>query len=40
MGLKMAAAASGENVNIKVVSCSLSVSTFENHCHEINSFHC
>lgn len=40
MGLKMAAAASGENVNIKVVSCSLSVCTFENHCHEINSFHC
>lgn len=40
MGLKMAAAANGENVNIKVVSCSLSMSTFENHYHEINSSHC
>lgn len=37
---QMAAAANGENVNIKVVSCSLSMSTFENHYHEINSSHC
>ena len=36
----MAAAANGENVSIKVVSCSLFVSTFENHCCEINSSHC
>ena len=28
--------AAGENM--KVVSCCLSVSAFENHCHEINKF--